>query len=391
MEIKEVGIVGGGVMGAGIIYTLLSAGCAVRFKELDEHVAEQCLRRIEKIFQSSKKKTMISDDEIKEKMGSIKWAMDYGFFSGSDLVLEAVPERIESKREVFEELDKRCKPSCILATNTSSLSISELGGITQRPSKVIGMHWFNPPHIMKLVEIVPGLETSKDTVEAVFQFCERLQKIPIEVKECAGFLVNRILGSYVNEALFLIEEGYTPPDIDCAAESSGIPMGPIKLGDMVGWDTIHHSNTTLYNEYGSRFALPALLTQIFSERRWGMKSGKGFYRYEGGRIVSEKAPLVSDLEALSTRLLSAMINEGIRCLDEGVASLEDIDTAMKVGAGMPRGPLQWVDTLGLDTLLRSLAALNDRYGERFLPSPLLKRKVAAGHLGQTKGKGFYQY
>lgn len=391
MGIKEIGIVGGGVMGAGIIYTLLSAGYVVRFKELDEHVAERSLRRIEKIFQSSKKKARISDDEIKEKMGSIKWAMDYGIFSESDLVLEAVPERIESKREVFEELDKRCKPLSILATNTSSLSISELGGMTQRPSNVIGMHWFNPPHIMKLVEIVPGLETSKDTAGAVFQFCEHLQKIPIKVKECAGFLVNRLLGSYVNEALFLIEEGYTPPDIDWAVESSGVPMGPIKLGDMVGWDTICHSNTTLYNEYGSRFALPLLLTQIYTEGRWGMKSGKGFYRYEEGRIASEKGPFVSDLEPLSTRLLSAMINEGIRCLDECVASLEDIDTAMKVGAGMPRGPLQWADELGLDTLLHNLVTFNDRYGERFLPSPLLKRKVAAGHLGQTKGKGFYQY
>lgn len=244
---------------------------------------------------------------------------------------------------------------------------------------------------MKLVEIVPGLETSKDTVEAVFQLCEHLKKIPIEVKECAGFLVNRLLGSYINEALFLIEEGFIPQDIDCAAESLEIPMGPVKLGEMVGWDTIYYANTTLCNEYGSRFTRPSLLIKVYEEGRWGAKAGRGFYKYEGWSIVSEEASSARNLEPLSSRLLLAMINEGVRCLDENVASLQDIDKAMKVGAGMPKGPLQWADEMGLDTLLHNLVTLNDRHGERFLPSPLLKRKVAAGHLGQTKGKGFYQY
>jgi len=391
MEFKKVGVIGGGIMGAGIIQVLLNAGLWVGFKEFDQNLVDQTLRNVEKIFQSSKKKGMIQEDGIRKKMESIKGFTDYSQFQGADLVIEAVPERIEIKREVFEELDKICDPETILASNTSSLSISELGGVTQRPGKVIGMHWFNPPHIMKLIEIVPGLGTSHETVEALYQLCNRLDKVPVKVKECAGFLVNRLLGIYVNEALFLIQEGYTPQDIDQAATSKGIPMGPIRLGDMVGWDTITYANTALYNEYGCRFAMPSLLEEVYEAGRLGKKAGRGFYRYEEGRIVDEKVPMKKNLEQLSSRFLSAMINEGIRCLDENVASSKDIDTAMKVGAGMPKGPLQWADEIGLDRILIQLETFKENYGERFLPSPLLKRKVSARHLDVKKGIGFYKY
>lgn len=389
MGLRKIGIVGGGIMGAGIIQTLLVAGLEVVFRELDQGLVDLTLGKVENIFLSLKKKGVISDQVIKKSMESLTGITGDETLGDVELVIEAVPERMKLKKKVFQELDRTCMPSAILASNTSSLSISQMGGFTQRPDKVIGMHWFNPAHVMKLVEVIPGLETSQDTITTVVDLCAQMKKVPVKVKECAGFLVNRLLGSYVNEALFMVEEGSSPQVIDQAAENAGIPMGPIMLGEMVGWDTIYHSNTTLLQEYGRRFALPSLLGEVYDTGRWGVKAGKGFYKYEEGRIVREPGEAGNDLDALTMRLVASMVNEGIRCLDENVASSQDIDTAMKVGAGMPKGPLRWADEIGLDEMLRRLTDLTGIHGERFLPSPLLKRKVAAGHFGGKNGKGFY--
>lgn len=389
MELRKIGIIGGGIMGAGIIQTALMAGLEVVFKELDQGLVDLTLGKVEKMFISLKKKGLVSDEIVQKGMKSITGISGNESIGDVELVIEAVTERIEVKEQIFHELDRTCTPSAILASNTSSLSISQMGGFTQRPDKVIGMHWFNPAHVMKLVEVIPGLETSQDTITTVLDLCAQMKKMPVKVKECAGFLVNRLLGSYVNEALFMVEEGSSPQVIDQAAENAGIPMGPIMLGEMVGWDTIFHSNTTLLEEYGSRFALPSLLVEIYNAGLWGAKAGKGFYKYAEGRIVKESGETGQDLDALTTRLIASMVNEGIRCLDENIASSQDIDIAMQVGAGMPKGPLGWADEIGLDEMLRRLTDLMGTHGERFLASPLLKRKVAAGHVGGKFGKGFY--
>ncbi len=391
MDLKKIGVVGGGIMGAGIIQVLLMAGFGVIFKELDQGLLEQTVRKVDRTFLSLLKKGFISEEAIQEKMTSLTGVVEYEALGDVDMVAEAVPERVNIKEEVFRELDRCCRENAILASNTSSLAISQLAGFTQRPDKVIGMHWFNPAHVMKLVEVIPGLETSRETVETVVDLCVRLKKVPVKVKECAGFLVNRLLGSYVNEALFMLQEGSSPHAVDQAAEIAGIPMGPIMLGEMVGWDTIYHSNTSLFEEYGSRFALPSLLAEVYDKGRWGVKSGKGFYAYDGGKVVRQSESNLEEPNVLTARLIASLVNEGIRCLDENVASAEDIDTAMQVGAGMPKGPLQWADETGLDEMLGRLRAFADIHGERFLPSPLLKRKVAAGHLGKKHGKGFHSY
>ena len=391
MEFKKAGVVGGGIMGAGIIHVLLNAGMEVGFKELDQNLVDHALYRVRKIFQGALKRGKITEDEIQRKMSSVRGFTDDNFLSGADVVIEAVPEKMDLKIAIFQQLDRIADPRTILASNSSSLSISQLGGGIKRPSKVIGMHWFNPPHVMKLIEVISGLDTSPETVDTIFELCKRLQKIPVRVKECAGFLVNRLLGSYVNEAIYMVEEGRSPQEVDSAAEDMGAPMGPIALGDMVGWDTIYRANVTLYEEYGSRFAVPSLLTEVYESGRLGAKAGKGFYKYEEGKVVRERSEPAQNREKPSTRYFASMINEGIRCLDENVASSGDIDTAMKVGAGMPKGPLQWADEIGLDRLLQQLMELKETYGERFLPSPLLKRKVAARHMGKESGLGFYQY
>ena len=392
MEIRAIGIVGGGTMGAGIIQTLSHSGYPVHFKEINAELVTRCLGQVERIYLSAQKKGKIGEEDVRKGLSLIRGGTGDEGFDQVDLVIEAVPEHIEIKKAVFQNLDRICKPETILATNTSSLSITEIGNFTTRSSRVVGMHWFNPPQVMKLVEVIPGLETSEEAIECLIQFSRKLGKVPIRVKECAGFVVNRLLGIYINEAIFLLEEGEKPTVIDQAALQAGMPMGPLRLGDMVGWDVIYRSNQTLCEEYGARFKLPKLLCQMVEQGRLGQKAGLGIYLSESEK--PEVPEEVSDPEkplTLSNRLLFVMMNEGIRCLEEGVASVEDIDRALQLGAGMPKGPIAWTDEVGLDTVFTELDQLKIRYGERFRPSPFLRRKVSAGHLGKKSGKGFFLY
>ena len=394
MEAKnfgKFGVVGGGLMGAGIAFTLLNSGLDVFLKEIDEDLAERSARKVRNLFEKMVIKGHLSGAEARDRLVRFQAGTSYELLSKADFVIEAVPETLEVKQKVFEALDGVCPPETIFASNTSSLSISQLASFTRRASRVIGMHWFNPPHIMKLMEIVPGLETSPETTDLLRQICTHLGKTPVTVKECAGFLVNRLLGSYVNEALELLREGHPPETIDTSARDLGMPMGPLELGEMVGWDTIHHANMTLFQEYGHRFQLPVLLVRLFENKRWGAKSGKGIYAYKEGKPIDKNEKTIQPEKKVSSRLLAALINEGIRCLDEGVARREDIDLAMVLGAGMPMGPLRWADQLGLDELLNQMLKYHEQFGDRYLPAALLKRKVAAGHLGKKNSVGFYEY
>ena len=387
MSIKQIGVVGGGVMGAGIAQTFSSFDCPVYIQDISDELVRRSIGQVEKIYLSAIKKGRFTEEQAKRKVSLIKGGTGYEGFDQVDLVIEAVPEKIPIKKEVFTFLDRICKPDTILATNTSSLSVSLIGTFTSRSNQVIGMHWFNPPHIMKLVEVIPGIDTSREVVQSTLDLCVWLGKVPVEVKECAGFLVNRLLGVYANEALYMLEEELPPELIDQAALNLGMPMGPLRLGDMAGWDVIYHANQSLHEEYGTRFTLPCILPDMIKAGKLGQKAGDGIY-------IPDKTPSVelvsSDddrLQDLSNRLLYVMLNEGIRCLDEGVASAQDIDLAMHLGTGMPRGPITWADELGLDVLFDGLEQLKARHGERYRPSPLLRRKVQAGHLGKKSGKG----
>jgi 3-hydroxyacyl-CoA dehydrogenase len=392
MDIETVGVVGGGVMGAGIIQTLSSFGYPVRFKDINQEIVGKCLAQVERIYTSALKKGKMTGDQAERGMSLIHGGTGDEGFDTVDLVIEVVPEEVGTKKAVFEHFDRICRPSTILATNTSSFSVTEIASFTSRKPKVIGMHWFNPPHVMKLIEIVPGFETSPETVEVIMQFCGKLGKLPIHVKECAGFVVNRILGIYMNEALFLLEGGGRPAEIDYAALQIGMPMGPLQLGDMAGWDIIYRANQTLYEEYGARFILPKLFSRLIEEGRLGQKVGKGFYCDGPDKPGVPQEQFDHDkLRLLSNRLLFCAINEGIRCFEEGIASAADIDFALQNGAGMPRGPLAWADEIGLDHVLSELGQLTSRYGERFRPSPFLKRKVYTGQTGKRVGKGFFSY
>lgn len=398
MNIGSVAVVGGGIMGAGIIYTVSNFGFRVFFKELNDDLIKKCQDQVNRIYRSALHKGKITEEEVKKALSLIHGGSDYKGFEEVDLVIEAVPEDVVIKKRVFQEMDRRCKPEAIFASNTSALPISELARFTERKSKFIGMHWFNPPHVMRLIEVVPGLETSEETVKKTMAFCEALKKVSIRLKECAGFLVARLLGMYVNEAFWMLEEKYRPADIDQSGVEMGMPMGPFALGDMAGWDVVHHANETLYESYGVRFKIPPLFHDLVTSGKLGVKTGQGVYSYEKlGSGPPQKTGDISpsldqqEREILSNRFLWTMINEGIRCLDEGIANEVDIDKALQLGAGMPKGPLNWADEVGLDWIFNELDNRKETFGERYWPAPLLRRKVKAGHLGETVGKGFYDY
>jgi 3-hydroxyacyl-CoA dehydrogenase len=403
--IYKAAIIGGGTMGGGIAQVVSFSGLPVIIKDVSQDAVDKGIEAAKSVYASRVKKGKMTQNEMDQKMMLISGTTTYDGFDDVDLVIEAVTERMDVKKAVFAELDKVCPPGCILASNTSALSISELGAVTSRPDKVIGMHFFNPAPVMKLVEIIPGLETSEDTINDIIDFTSGLRKLPVRVEECAGFLVNRLLMPFFNEAVYAAQEGAaTLAEIDAAVTERGMPMGPFFLADMLGVDVCYHVQHILYDEYGPRMAPAILIDKLFAAKRFGTKNGAGFYVHgEGDEGFTAKA--IAEVQAETgikgtpfsfERLILPMINEAAYALQEKVASPNDIDIAMMAGAGMadnsgPKGPLQLADEMGLDVVLAKLEELHKLLGERFRPAPLLKRKVRAGHLGVKTRKGFKEH
>ena len=405
MYIYKTAVIGAGAMGAEIAQAISFSGVPVLLKDVDPPRVDQGLAVIRKIYQRRVDRGKMTPDELEKKMALVTGVTDYSGFSDVDLVIEAVPEKLQLKQQIFRDLDRATPASAILASNTSSLSISALGGVTQRPHKVVGMHFFYPAHVMKLVEVVPGLETSEETTGDVIALAESLRKLPVRVNECPGFLVNRILMPYLNEAAFCVQEGAAMPRAtDEALIEFGFPMGPFTLVDNLGFDVCREVVHVLLDAYGARMQPAAIWERLYQLKRYGVKSGAGFYFYgeragqpdlELDRIIQEsQAAPKRPAEFSVNRLVLPMINEAIRCLDEHVCTAADVDLAVIAGLGFPQskgGILHYADEIGLQIVLAELERLAKQHGERFWPSPLLKRKVAAGHLGKQAKKGFFEY
>jgi 3-hydroxyacyl-CoA dehydrogenase len=319
-----------------------------------------------------------------------------------DIVIEAVPEKMKIKKQVLADLDAVLPETAIIASNTSALSISEMAAATKRPSKVVGMHFFNPAQVMKLVEIIPGLETSQETLDDVVAFAESLRKIAVVVQECPGFLVNRLLMPYLNEATYCLQEGAaTATEIDAAVVEFGMPMGPFTLMDMLGIDVCQYVGDYLYDEYGLRMAPAPFFYKLVEAGRLGEKNGRGFYGYGGETDEPVQALIAAygrDPKSQFTieRVMYPMINEAIIALQEHISAVNDVDMAMIAGTGMTyhgdrKGPLAIADEIGLDVLLAGMDKLFAQYGERFRPARLLRTKVRAGHLGVKAHRGFHEY
>ena len=268
-------------MGSGIAQVAAQAGYMVHLEDVDQEVVEQGLQTIKENLSSSVEKERISEEEMEEVMGRIESGTEYA--PDADLAIEAVPEVIDIKTEVFQALDEQLKEEAILASNTSSLAIAELAAQTNRPEKFIGMHFFNPVPVMDLVEIIRGIETSDETYETVRELGERMGKKPVEIRDFPGFAVNRILAPMINEAAFCVMEGVAgPEEMDTAMkQGAGHPMGPLELADLIGLDTCLHIMEVLNEGFGDPKYRPCpLLKRYVAAGRLGRKSGRGFYEYD---------------------------------------------------------------------------------------------------------------
>jgi 3-hydroxyacyl-CoA dehydrogenase/enoyl-CoA hydratase/3-hydroxybutyryl-CoA epimerase len=411
MWIFKVGVVGAGAMGGGIAQVVTYSGLPVVVKDIDQKQLDLARKHVEGIYQSRVDKGKMTTGQVQEKLDLIEYTLEYDDFADVDIVIEAVPEVMKIKQQVYRELDEVCQPECILASNTSALSITEMGAATNRPNRVIGMHFFNPAHVMKLVEIIPGAETDQDTIDTVEQFTQDLRKIPVIVRECPGFLVNRLLMPYLNEAVLAVEQGAaTAQEIDEALGSSGFgwPMGPFFLMDMLGIDVCAHVGQYLYGHYSERLAEVKLFDKLVSANRLGEKTGVGFYNYgadaEPLEAIIQRLQDAGEVETGTRfsvdRLMMPFLNEAALCAQENIANVNDIDMACIAGIGMQvnqdgalvrMGPLEYMDELGLDEVVARMEALEKEFGPRFHPVDILYQKVKAGALGKKAGRGFMEY
>lgn len=389
MNISSVAVIGAGTMGASITVALISHGYSVILKETNDEFLKKGLASIEKIQNKRIEKGLdasLADEEFKRITGTT----DYAQLADVDLVIEAVPENVDIKKSVFGDLDEYTDVNAILASNTSSLPITQLAAFTRRPDKVVGLHFFNPAHLMRLVEVVPGLETSPDTVETALAFGQTLGKLAVRVDECPSFLVNRLLGRYMNEALYCLQEGIAGIDeIDNAAKDYAVPVGPLALRDMNGADIGLAVAKFNHQEYGERFAPPDILEKMVEQNLLGRKTGAGFYIYDekSGRKTTPNPKIDELLKGIEKtggkekfdveRLFLPMINEAFIALQERICSVEDLDPALMAGLGMRRGPLTIASDMGLKEVLTRMEALHKQHGERFRPALLLKRLVWA--------------
>ncbi len=390
MQVNKVAVVGSGTMGSSIAVALISRGYPVILKDVDDKTVQGGLTNIDRLLKSRVDKGLPAK-EAEAQRALVQPTTDYAIFADVDFVIEAVPETIDLKKKVFEDLDEWCNVDAIFASNTSSLSITQIGAFTRRPDKVVGLHFFNPAHLMKLVEVIPGLETSHDTVNSAIELGISLGKLAVRVEECASFLVNRLLGRYINESLWCLQEGVASvEEIDKAACELVMPIGPLALRDMNGSDVGLAVARFNFQEYGDRFLPASILEEMVKRNLLGQKTKEGFYKYDettrkrigtnprlaeiivslGG--MQDKAPPF-DVE----RIFLPMINEAFLVLQEKVCDVEDLDSAMMAGLGMRRGPLALASEIGLSECLKKIEALNKIYGERFRPAPLLKRYVWA--------------
>jgi 3-hydroxyacyl-CoA dehydrogenase/enoyl-CoA hydratase/3-hydroxybutyryl-CoA epimerase len=392
-EIRRVGVLGAGVMGGGIAQLLAYYDIPVRMKDINWEAVAAGYRQARKVFDGALRRRRLSEREVERKMSLISGATDYSGFGLVDLVIEAIVEDLEIKKKVFRELVKEVRKDTVLASNTSSLSITEMGKATRRPGQFVGMHFFNPVHRMPLVEVVRGDKTSDETVATTVAFAKRLGKTPIVVRDRPGFLVNRILAPYLNEAALILQEGGKIDEVDSAMLDFGMPMGPFNLVDEIGIDVAVKVARVLTEAFGDRMQPSPVLQRLYDDGRYGKKKGRGFYVYKkkSKEVDPSVYKLLADLRQPGTpltpaemqdRMVLLMLNEAAVCLAEGlVRQPRDVDGGMVFGTGFPPfrgGLLRYADQRGLDAVVERLEAFAQQYGDRFAPAPLLKEMAAKG-------------
>jgi 3-hydroxyacyl-CoA dehydrogenase/enoyl-CoA hydratase/3-hydroxybutyryl-CoA epimerase len=400
--IRHVGVVGAGTMGAGIAQLAALKGCQVVIREVNETALAAGVLRIVDLFNKAAERGLVSADEYHRRLEAVKGTTAWKGFADLDLVVEAVVEDLEVKQAVFRDLEKQAPPSAILATNTSSLGVQPLVPGLKHPERIAGLHFFNPVHKMPLVEVVRAKQTSAETVASLVRWAAELGKTPVVVRDSPGFVVNRILMPYMNEAVLLAGEGMPVERVDRAMRRFGMPMGPLELLDQVGLDVTAHISRSMEPVFGARFP-PNPVFRRMKEQGWlGLKTRLGFYRHRGRRLqvnplvaalLREAAPpsLPSGLEGLAPddqirqaqeRMVCLMVNEAATCMGEHLAdSAAAIDLAMVLGTGWAPhrgGPLRYGADRGYGQIVAALQDLAQRLGPRFEPGPDLRRLAERG-------------
>lgn len=394
---KSAAVLGAGVMGGGIAWLMSYKGLSVRVKDINWHSIELGYQQAAAYFNQLKKRRRITQASINTAINRIAGALDYQGFNHAQITIEAVVEVMEVKKQVLKEAEAVLPEDSLLCTNTSALSVTEMASVLTRPTQFCGMHFFNPVNRMPLVEIVKGEQTSDQTIAQAIAISRAWGKVPIVVADCPGFLVNRILLPYLNEAAYLLQEGADIEKVDLAINEFGMPMGPFQLADEVGIDVGYKVALILEAGFGERMAVAPILAHIYGPLKLlGKKGGRGFYHYQNKEIevnaLLYQAPGVAtsldfSAEQIVDRLMLMMVNEAARCLDEGVVeNAGQLDLAMIMGTGFPawRGGLcRWADSIGCEEIVKRLQALNQRVGMRYEVAPYLLQCVEQGH-------GFYK-
>lgn len=382
-DIKRVGVIGAGTMGGGISMNFLSAGVPVTIVEMQQEALDRGTGVIRKNYEASAAKGRLKPEQVEQAMGALKPTLDFADLAECDLIIEAVYETMEVKKEIFTKLDAIAKPGAILASNTSYLNIDEIAAVTARPQDVLGMHFFSPANVMKLLEVVRGAKTADDVLATVMALAKKIKKVAVVAGVCHGFIGNRMLMPRQVEANKLLMEGATPEQIDRVHVAFGMPMGPFQMSDLAGVDIGWHRDPTRIENI--RDALAA-------EGRWGQKTGKGFYDYDEKRNPTPSARVAEIIEEFRSKsnlqkreisdeeiiekTLYTMVNEGALILEEKMAQrASDIDVVWIYGYGWPvyrGGPMFWADTEGLKKIVAGL----EKHG--FKVAELLKSKAESG-------------
>ncbi|WP_375576463.1 3-hydroxyacyl-CoA dehydrogenase NAD-binding domain-containing protein [Paracidovorax oryzae] len=397
--VASIAVIGGGTMGAGITVSALDAGLPVTMIERDDASLARGRAHVEKVYDGLVAKGRMTADAKAAVMARYTGSTRYEDIAAADLVIEAVFEDLEVKKAVFRELDRVCKPGAVLATNTSYLDIDAIAAATQRPQDVIGLHFFSPANIMKLLEIVVPAKVSADVVATAFALARTMKKVPVRAGVCDGFIGNRILAVYKQAADYLMEDGASPYEIDAAVRGFGYPMGPFQVTDLaggdIGWATRKRRAAT--RDAKARYVE---IADRICERGWfGQKTGRGFYLYPEGTRTGQPDPEVLAIvdaerakkgvvprsftpQEIMRRYMAAMVNEGAKVVDEGIALRPlDVDVTFLAGYGFPRfrgGPMHYADTVGLPTILADIREFAQEDPLFWKPAPLLEKLVAEG-------------
>jgi 3-hydroxyacyl-CoA dehydrogenase len=387
--IQKVGVIGAGTMGGGISMNFLSAGIPVTIFEMNQEALDRGSGVMRKNYEATAAKGRMTIEQVEKAMGLLTPTLDFAALADCDLIIEAVFEQMDVKKDIFTRLDKTVKQGAILASNTSYLNIDEIAAVTSRPQDVVGMHFFSPANVMKLLEVVRGAKTAPDVLVTVMGLSKKIRKVAVVAGVCHGFIGNRMLMPRQVEATKLLLEGATPEQIDRVHVEFGMPMGPFQMADLAGVDIGWHRDPNRIENI--RDALCAI-------DRWGQKKGAGFYDYDEKRRPSP-SPVVQQIiedfakkqgverrqisdEEIVERTLYTMVNEGAKILEEGMAQrASDIDVVWVYGYGWPvyrGGPMFWADTVGLQNIVDGLKRQEERMGSDFSFSKLLLDKAAAG-------------